>query len=139
MEEKYRRIIDLERPASERYAKMPISARAAQFAPFAALTGYEECINEEGRITEARQELSEDAKSLIDAKLRAVAERIETFPEVSVTYFVADRRKSGGSYVTVTGAAKRIEAARRTVLMKGGISIPIDDIFDIDEGNSLST
>ena len=110
---------------------MPVSDRAAQFAPFAALTGYDEAVAETARLTDSKIELGEDRAADINDKLCMLRDRLYERPEAEVTYFVPDGRKSGGSYVTLTGNAKRIAEYARTVIFTDGAVIPIDDIFSV--------
>ncbi len=104
--------------------------RAAQFAPFAALTGYDEAVSETARLVDRKIELSEDEKFLLDLKTKKIRE----IPgrEIAVTYFVADRNKSGGAYLTIRGFFGKIDDIKRFLLLSSGIKIPLDDIFDID-------
>lgn len=129
---KYEDIIELDRPISYRHPRMPIPDRAAQFSPFAALTGYEAAILETGRVTDSKHELSEEAKTLLDEKLQFIISQKEQVPILEITYFVADKRKAGGSYVTFTGRIKKIDEYRREVITDSSEVIPIDDIFEID-------
>lgn len=132
MNEKYGDIIDLDAPTSTRHKRMPVSDRAAQFAPFAALTGYGEVIDETGRTTDSRRILSEDMRELLDLKQRMLCELIDEQPAVSVTYFVSDKRKSGGRYKTVTGTLGRVDAYGQRLIFTDGTEISVDDIVDID-------
>lgn len=111
---------------------MPISDRAAQFAPFSALTGYDDAIDETGRRTEERLELSEEMREALDRKMRLLGEMLSTRPQVVVTYFLPDGRKTGGSYQTVSGQLKRIDAYERVLLFTNGQKIPIGDVYVID-------
>ena len=129
---KYDDIINLPHYVSEERPHMPRSARAAQFAPFAALTGYDEEINETARLTDSRAEIDEYVKYTLNIKLVMLKERINEQPQARITYFVADSLKSGGKYVTVSGTVKKIDEFRRTVLMTCGTEIPIDDIYEIE-------
>ena len=134
MDERYRDIIDLAYPWNDpAHPRMSAENRAAQFSPFAALTGYDAVVEETARWTESKIELSEDAKAILDNQLQMLAEQDQ--PEVTVTYFVPDTRKTGGAYVTVQGVLKRIDALRRELvfLAENGVSdgrrVPIDDIW----------
>lgn len=106
--------------------------RAAQFAPFAALTGHEAAIRETARQTENRMELSEDAQAMLNERLRLLGEMIEAHPEITVTYFRPDQIKSGGAYVRTTGAVKKINEYEKKIVLYGGTSIPVDDITAIE-------
>ena len=105
--------------------------RAAQFSPFAALSGYGDAVKETARLTGQRIELDESAKAALDEKLRLLAEVIEDRPEAVITYFLPDRRKAGGEYVTVSGTVKRADSVQRELVMTDGTRIPVEDILDI--------
>lgn len=124
----YDDIIDLPRPKSK-HEPMPMSDRAAQFSPFAALTGYGDAIDETARLTDARIELSEEERAELDYKQQYLATL--DAPTVTVTYFVPDERKSGGAYVTHTGVLKRVDEVERMVVFKGGLRVPLDEVMDI--------
>lgn len=124
----YDDIIDLPRPKSK-HEPMPMSDRAAQFSPFAALTGYGDAIDETARLTDARIELSEEERAELDYKQQYLA-TLDS-PTVTVTYFVPDERKSGGAYVTHTGVLKRVDEVERMVVFKGGLRVPLDEVMDI--------
>ena len=131
-ENKYEDIINLPHHVSSTRPKMSMRDRAAQFSPFAALTGYEDDVLEAARITCEKTELSEDAKSLLNAKLQIVYELIKKQPEITVTYFVPDTKKSGGEYVLKTGRAVDIDEYKRRLVLSDEILIPIDDIREIE-------
>lgn len=131
-EEKYTDMLSLPHPVSATHPQMSIYDRAAQFSPFAALTGYEGAIRETARLTDARIELEEDERAALDEKLRKLREHMAQV-EVTVTYFQPDKRKEGGSYVTVSGAVKKIKEYERILVMQDGGQIPIDEIVDIAE------
>ena len=124
----YDDILHGRRPVSAKHPPMSQADRAAQFSPFAALTGYEAAVRETARLTEGRIELSEEEKASIDAVLQYLQDCISEQPPVIVTYFVPDRKKDGGAYVTVTGPLKRIDLLERRLLFTDGTQIPIDDI-----------
>lgn len=125
---KYDDILDLPRPKSK-HEPMPMSDRAAQFSPFAALTGYGDAIDETARLTDARIELSEEERAELDYKQQYLA-TLDS-PMVTVTYFVPDSRKSGGAYVTHTGVLKRVDEVERMVVFKDGLRVPLDEVMDI--------
>ncbi len=102
--------------------------RAAQFAPFAALTGYDAAIAETARRTDARMELTEDARASLDVRMQLLQECIDTEPEVSVTYFVPDKRKAGGAYDTVSGTVRRIDMAEGLLIFRDGRRISLAEI-----------
>lgn len=128
----YADMMDLPRHVSWRHARMPMEKRAAQFSMFKAVAGYEEEIYEVTRTTDSRRELDEDARVMLNAKLQMVAENMAKQPAVSITYFVPDKTKEGGAYVTVSGVVDRIDRYRRRIAMRRGEMIPIDELFDID-------
>ncbi|MTI95241.1 MAG: YolD-like family protein [Firmicutes bacterium] len=132
MTRSYEDIINLPRHVSKTRPPMSIINRAAQFAPFAALTGHDAAVKETARLTDKRVELDECEKERLNDKLQLVAECLEDYPEISITYFQPDSKKAGGSYVTTTGQVKKIDAYRRVIVMSGGITIPIEEILDID-------
>ena len=128
----YDDIIDLPRPKSK-HEPMPMSDRAAQFSPFAALTGYEDAIDETARLTDARVELGESAVEELERALAGIAAHISERPAVTVTYFVPDERKSGGAYVTRTGSLKRIDELERELVFADGTRIAVGDIVSIED------
>lgn len=128
---KYDDIIDLPHYQSPRRAGMPMADRAAQFSPFAALTGYEDVIEETGRLTQPVTELTESRKEQLNRKLMLLQENSDVSPMVTVLYFEPDSRKSGGSYVTVTGYVKRIDPYEQVLRLTDGRQIPIEAIREI--------
>lgn len=128
----YEDIINLPHHVSERHARMSMRDRAAQFSPFAALTGYDAAIEETARLTDGRMELTEEEKALLDVKLRKAAETQET---VCIMYFVADEKKTGGTYIDVVGKVTKIDMNQSVVSMGERASIPIVDIVEIDFTN----
>ena len=130
----YEDIIHLPHHVSATHPHMPLADRAAQFSPFAALTGHHEAIKETERITTEKIELDENAKSILDQKLQAVLENSANPQEIKMTYFVPDSNKAGGSYVDFSGIVKRIDPYQRILIMQEGLSVPIDDIIDL-KGN----
>ncbi len=129
---KYDDIINLPHHVSPSHPKMPISDRAAQFSPFAALTGYEAAVEETARLTEKKAELSEDMKTVLNEKIQIILDRLDECPEVIITHFVPDKRKDGGAYLRVAGVVKAVDAYERRILMADKTSIPIDQIREID-------
>ncbi|MBQ8528944.1 MAG: hypothetical protein IJ459_04320 [Clostridia bacterium] len=127
----YSDIIDLPCPTSERHARMSRSARAAQFAPFDALTGYEDSIEEAARLTMRRIEPDEDMKESLDRWWNLLPCIADAEPEVSICYFVPDRRKGGGEYKTATGRLTKL-MEQEMLLTVGGVEIPFGDIISID-------
>ena len=131
MSGKYDDIIDLPHPEPQTHPRMPMRDRAAQFAPFAALTGYGAVVAEVNRQTEPRADLAEDAQAALQETLRRLAARAGEHPRLTATYFVPDARKSGGAYVTAVGALRRIDESRRVLVLEGGARIPLDDLSDL--------
>ncbi len=111
---------------------MSLQNRAAQFAPFAALVGYDAAIKETARLTSKRIELDDDEKIIINGLLQLIQDNIKSRPEVTVTYFQPDGRKSGGAYVQTTDTVKKVDGYERAILMTNGMSIPIDEVIAID-------
>ena len=130
-ETKYADIIGLPHHTSRTRPRMSVSARAAQFAPFAALTGYGAAVDETARLTDDRIVLDENAKAILDGKLQIIAEHIAEHPNVTVTYFEPDKKKSGGAYISVTGRVKEIDEYERVVKLCDGVKIPIEQIYGI--------
>lgn len=128
----YDDIINLPHHVSATRPQMSMIDRAAQFSPFAALTGYDAAIKETGRLTDEKIEIDEDTKASLDIKQAYLMEIIDEQPEISVTYFLPDTKKSGGAYVTVTGNLKRYDEYERLLILIDGKKIPMDDIADID-------
>lgn len=129
---RYDDLLDLPRHVSVTHPHMTLYDRAAQFAPFKALTGYEDDVEETARLTDRRIELDADTIERLDARLRLLEEHLADAPTVSITYFLPDKRKDGGSYETVTGIVKKIDAIKRILVLRSGQQVPIEDICDID-------
>lgn len=127
----YEDIINLPHHVSPTRPRMSRADRAAQFSPFAALSGYGDAVKETARLTGQRIELDESAKAALDEKLRLLAEVIEDRPETAITYFLPDRKKTGGEYVTVSGRVKRADSVQRELVMMNGTRIPVEDILDV--------
>ena len=128
----YDDIINLPHHVSAQRPHMPMIDRAAQFSPFAALTGYDAAIAETARLTDKKRELSEEQKEAIGKQLFALQARLKTDPQVSVTCFVPDSRKAGGAYKTISGAAKKVDETCGILEMRSGITIPFDDIVHLE-------
>ena len=111
---------------------MSMVDRGAQFAPFAALTGYEAVVEEAARLTDARLELSEDMKTMLNDKMQMILDDLENEPFVTITYFVPDKRKAGGAYDDVSGIVERIDEYERCIVMTEGTKIPIEQIRAIE-------
>ncbi|MGN0635580.1 MAG: hypothetical protein ACI4I5_05095 [Acutalibacteraceae bacterium] len=129
--EKYWDILDLPHHVSATRAHRTMVERAAQFSPFAALTGYEDAIEETGRRTENMVQLDEDAIALLDEQLRQVVDRIREQPTVEMTFFQPDVRKEGGSYVTLTAQIRKLDPIARTLTTVQGRTVPIDSLVSL--------
>ena len=128
----YEDIIDLPHPISKIHRPMALADRAAQFNPFAALTGYDDEIREAARFTCEKILLAEDEKQALDKKLQGLMLRIHEHPELEVTYFIADEKKTGGVYQTLHGVLKKIDAIQRTLVLMDGTRIEIQDILRLE-------
>lgn len=129
---KYDDIIHLPHPTSARHPRMPVSDRAAQFSPFAALSGHDAAIHETGRLTDCRIELAEDQKRELDRKMQALIPLLREQPEVVVTYFVPDFTKEGGAYITFTGNLKKIDPIDHTLYFTDNTTISPADVLSLD-------
>ena len=136
----YEDIVHLPHHVSKKHKPMSRLNRAAQFAPFAALTGYDDEVKEVARLTDAQINMSDEIKAELNRKLQLISERSADKPNVAITYFVPDTKKSGGKYVTVRGRVKRVDEYERSVIMTDKSVIPIDKIaeFESDIFNSCS-
>ena len=128
---KYDDIINLPHHVSKKHPQMSLHDRAAQFSPFAALTGHKAAINETARLTDEKQILSEDVIAKLNEQLNLIKENIGTNPIVTITYFVPDDRKSGGAYISNTGVVKKINEYNHTVILTGKTVIPIEQISEM--------
>ena len=131
MNEIYKEIINLPHHVSEKRPHMSMIDRAAQFSPFAALTGHEAALDETARLTDVFVEPDEDEKQIINAKLHLLIDLIEEKPLVTVTYFVPDEKKDGGRYVNITGYLQKINTMKREITMNCSVCIPVDFISGI--------
>lgn len=131
-EGRYDDIINLPHHVSPVHPSMSMMNRAAQFAPFAALTGYGAVIDEAGRLTQRRIELSEGEKEALNGKLAALAARLPQ--RATVTHFIPDSLKAGGRYLTETVTVRRIDPGAGTLNLVGGGAIALDDLADIEPG-----
>ena len=129
--DKYDDIIDLPHHESKKHPKMSLEARSAQFAPFAALTGYDETIRETARQTDKRIEIDEELKRILNEKLQLIKKEIYKRPKIIVTYFVPDSKKEGGKYITVTGNVIKIDEYKKKMILENNIEISILEIIDI--------
>ena len=154
----YGDIIDLPHPVSKKHPPLTMQQKAAQFSPFAALSGYEEAIDETGRLTQEKLSLGEDRRAQLDEQLQKIVKSMEMqqktdarikeqpqntglrhsmkeSPQVSFTYFVPDHCKDGGQYLTVSGAVRKIDGVAGRVILASGLEIPVEDIYDISFGD----
>ncbi|CDA98417.1 putative uncharacterized protein [Lachnospiraceae bacterium CAG:215] len=143
---RYDDIISLPHHQSKTRPHMPLIDRAAQFSPFAALTGYDDAVKETARQTERKAELSEEMQACLQEKLQILQAQISTKPEAILTYFEADEKKAGGTYRTVQGEIKRIDEYRRVIVLleeereRGNDvpeierrkEIPLEDLYGIE-------
>ena len=128
---KYDDIINLPHHVSKKHPQMSLHDRAAQFSPFAALTGHKAAINETARLTDEKQLLSEDAIAQLNEQLNLIKENIGTNQTVTITYFVPDDKKSGGAYISHTGVVKKIDEYNHTVILTDKTVIPIEQISEM--------
>ena len=131
MNSPYADIIHLPHHVSQNHPQMPMLDRAAQFAPFAALTGYDDSIAEAGRLTTERRELSEQEQNELNRRFDFLISRLKGSSEVDIVHFIPDERKSGGEYQSVTGSIKTISLPERMITLNSGQVIHFDDILDI--------
>lgn len=130
----YDDILKLPHPTSKKHPRMSMAARAAQFAPFAALTGYGDAIKETARVTDQQLELDENEKARLNEKLQWLRRHLSEQPKITITFFVPDKKKAGGSYQTITGSVKKLQEYERRLIMTDGTIIPINAISKI-QGN----
>ena len=129
---KYDDIIGLPHPISVKHPQMAREDRAAQFSPFAALTGYDEAISETQRLTETKKELDEDVKTRLNEKIAVLATRIAEHPVVKITYLKGDGRREGGAYLTIVGAVRKVKEFEKILQMEDGTEIPLADVSGIE-------
>lgn len=129
---RYDDIIHLPHPTSTRHPRMSPQDRAAQFSPFAALTGYDAVVSEVGRLTETRIHLDDSAKEELDRKLLFLQQRLLELPQITVTYFRPDDRKAGGAYVDLTGKLKKIDSQFGCLIFQDGTLIPMEDVIRLE-------
>lgn len=130
---RYDDMLDLPHHVSAVHPPMSMDRRAAQFSPFAALTGYDAVVAEAARLTDRKLELDEEEKGRIDRRLRDLKEREKLRPSVRVSYFLPDERKEGGAVRTVTGAVKKVDEYAGVLLLADGTAIPFEDIYAVEE------
>lgn len=131
VDERYYNIKHLSRPQYDDFPPMSAHDRAAQFSPFAALTGYDEAVSETARLTDSRRELTEDETDELNAMLGRLKEKLPYCPDVTVTYFLPDARKEGGSYVTRRGEVRIIDSYEGTLVFTDGERIPIAELYKV--------
>lgn len=131
MTDKYDNIIDLPHHVSKKHPQLGRDSYAAQFSPFAALTGYEDIVSETARATDEKTELDDDAKLRLSNKLKILLDHLDENPVISVTYFLPDKRKSGGRYVTADGIIKKYDDYEKIIYMTNGTVIRLDDLYEI--------
>ena len=131
---KYEDIINLPHHISKKHPRMSLEARSAQFAPFAALTGYDELIKETARLTNKKIEIDEEQKLVINEKLLLIKEQLHTKPNIIVTYFIPDSKKDGGEYITIREKIIKIDEYNQRLILENKIEIPISQIIEIIVG-----
>ena len=132
MKHPYDDILHLPHPTSKNHPRMSIQERAAQFSPFAALTGHAAAIAETARLTDRKMELDEDTRAELDRRQAILLEHIDQQPEVTVTWFAPDEKKDGGAYVTTTGRLKKIDQVERILVLMDGTNIPLEDVAALE-------
>ncbi|MCC8049322.1 MAG: YolD-like family protein [Clostridiales bacterium] len=130
--EEYQDIINLPHHVSQKRPHMSMTDRAAQFSPFAALTGYDAAVKETARLTDQRMELNEEEQQKISERINLLKSHLDESRVVEITYFVPDERKSGGEYNTVTGVVKKLDEFHRTLIMTDGTRIPVQEIVELN-------
>ena len=130
----YDDIIHLSRPVSKKHPPMPMTKRAAQFLPFAALSGFEGEIAEAARLTEAARSLGEDALAALDEQLTLLRQRLPDQPQITITRFVPDEKKAGGHYETLTGQVRRLDEIGRALILTDGTKVDLDAIVELTAG-----
>ena len=128
---RYDDIINLPHHVSKSRKQMSLHDRAAQFSPFAALTGYGDAVHETARLTDEYIELDDGQKDILNAQLKKLYEHIAEHPDIKLTYFLPDSKKSGGAYTTISGNVKKIDTYKRTLVFQDKTEIPFDNIYKI--------
>lgn len=132
MKDNYEDIIHLPHHVSKTRPPMSMADRAAQFSPFAALTGYEDAIRETGRLTDERLEAGEERLAVLNTQFQILMDHLVDHPEINVTYFVPDDRKAGGSYLTARGRVRKVNEFERLLILADGSRIPMDDVVEME-------
>lgn len=132
-ENKYEDIISLPHHISKARKRMSLYDRAAQFSPFAAITGHDEALKETARLTDSKPELDESEKLIINEKLQMIMNN-KTMPEtkVSITHFVPDIKKSGGAYLKTEGFIRKYDSFARKIIMSDKETIDIDAVVSVE-------
>ena len=138
MKNDYDDIINLPHHVSSTRPQMSMIDRAAQFSPFAALTGYDAAIKETGRLTDEKIELDEEALSNLNMKFQILFEKLDEQPDIAITYFKPDETKSGGAYLTTTDKIKKVDEYERIITTAKGTKIPMDDVINLERDFSIS-
>lgn len=129
---KYDDILNMPHHVSITRPHISMHDRAAQFSPFAALTGYDDTVRETARLTDEKLELTADRTTDLNQKIAFLKEHADERPEITVEYFIPDEKKSGGKYVTLSGKFRRIDEYNHNMVFTSGEEIPLNDIFEID-------
>lgn len=132
MTNEYDDIINLPHHVSKVHPQMTMYQRAAQFAPFAALTGHDAAIRETARLTDSQIELGDENNEILNRKLAILRDHLKDMPDVTITFFQPDEKKSGGSYETYTGNLRVIDDYEQYLIMSDGNKIPLPSVLDID-------
>ena len=132
MPDNYDDIKHLTRPQYDDLPPMPMSDRAAQFSPFAALVGYDDAVAETARLTDSRDELTEDEITELNANLNRLLDSLDEQPKIRVTYFVPDERKSGGRYVEKVGVVRIYDSYANELVFTDGVRIAVMDMASLD-------
>jgi len=125
---------DIKKMRRPQYADLPpmsIHDRAAQFAPFAALVGYGDAVEETERLTEGRREMEEDEIGELNRRLAELSERLKERPKIRVTYFIPDKKKSGGRYASKIGNARTIDLYDNRIIFTDGEAVAVKDMYSI--------
>ena len=131
--ENYEDIINMEHHVSKKHPQMSLHDRSAQFAPFAALVGFDDMVEETARIVSQKIEINEEQKEKLDRKLNEIKAKIELEPVVIITYFVSDKFKEGGKYVTISEKIKKIDEYKKQIILENDSKIQIEDILEIEK------
>lgn len=130
--DKYVDIINMPHHISKTHPRMTLENRSAQFAPFAALTGYEDQVKETGRITDRKIDITDEIRNDLNIKLQIMQDKINMKPQITITYFIPDSKKEGGSYKTITSNVLKIDKYEQKIILKDKTEIAIAEIIDIN-------